>query len=45
LVEPLARLIDEFKKLPSVGSKTAQRFLHFFALPTKTRPPPTPSAN
>jgi recombination protein RecR len=24
--EPLARLIDEFKKLPSVGSKTAQRF-------------------
>jgi len=24
--EPMARLIDEFKKLPSVGSKTAQRF-------------------
>jgi len=24
--EPMARLIDEFKKLPSVGGKTAQRF-------------------
>lgn len=24
--EPMARLIDELKKLPSVGSKTAQRF-------------------
>ncbi len=24
--EPMARLIDELKKLPGVGTKTAQRF-------------------
>src|ERR1051326_6063195 len=26
--EPIARLIDEFRKLPGIGSKTAQRLAH-----------------
>ena len=27
--EPMARLIEELKKLPGVGSKTAQRFAFY----------------
>jgi len=38
--EPMARLIEELKKLPGVGSKTAQRFAFYILRPpTKMLPP------
>jgi recombinational DNA repair protein RecR len=36
--EPMTRLIDELKKLPGIGSKTAQRLRFIFCVRAKTMP-------